>query len=381
MRIFLQAIFGQIFLNAYIFWRGYRMLPPKRIGRWLFISFFVVELFFYFFGFIFHNSLSDIILSPIMWICNTWFIASIYFALGLLIIDLCKITIKKTGRGHASFHLFPRFPLFQSLIVNAQLFILFVVVAVLMVNGYYNAMNPVVRHLEMHIPKPVEGRDSLTIVLMSDLHISESIGKKQVQRFIGLCNDAHPDLVLIGGDIVDYDLRRAEKEHIEEDLRRINAPLGVYMILGNHEYRANRFAKIRWLGKTGGILLVDTVVMPDGAFSLIGRDDVVNKNRASLETLMHGVDQSKPVIVLEHQPMNVRELISNRCDLGLYGHTHNGQWWPFSMFLKLFFKYSYGYYSQGDSKIYVSSGVGFAGPPFRIGTRSEIVVIRLRFNN
>jgi predicted MPP superfamily phosphohydrolase len=234
--------------------------------------------------------------------------------------------------------------------------------------------------VHIHIPKPVEGKDSLTIVLMSDLHISESIGKKQIRRFVELSNAERPDLILIGGDIMDYESLRAEKECIEEEFRQLNAPLGVYMILGNHEYRANRMAKIRWLEKTGGSLLVDSVAMPDSTFYLIGRDDILNVNRASLQTLMQGVDKSKPVIVLEHRPTFAREAIENQCDLGLYGHTHNCQYWPFSFLLRFIFEFPYGYFSEGNTHIYVTSGIGFTGPPFRIGTRSEMVVLHLAFD-
>ena len=257
---------------------------------------------------------------------------------------------------------------------------LFLIVAALMLRGYYNAVYPVVRHLDIHIPKTVEGKDSLTVVMMSDLHISRAIGKKHIQRIVERCNAEHPDIILIAGDILDYESRFAEQEHIEDDLKRLSAPLGVYMTLGNHEYRANRFAKIRWLEKTGVILLVDSVAMPDSTFYLIGRDDPINCDRATMETLIQKIDKTKPVILFEHQPVLVEELIDNQCDLGLYGHMHNGQYWPLPLLMKIFFKYLYGLYIKDNTHIYVSAGAGFAGPPFRIGTRSEIVVLRLRFN-
>ena len=375
MRVFLQAIFGQIFLNAYIIWRGYPIFPPKSIGRGLFILFFVIELLLYFFGYFFYKDLPDSLFIPVMTICNTWYIASIYLALGLLCIDLVRVSIKLVRLKSIEIDKSR-----WRKVKRVYFCFLVVVVAGLMVKGYYNAVYPVVRHLELYIPKTIDGKDSLTILMMSDLHIGETIGKKHVQRIVELCNAEHPDLIVIAGDMLDYESRFAEKAHIEEDLQRLNAPLGVYMTLGNHEYRANRFAKIRWIEKTGGILLVDSVTMPDAAFYLIGRDDVINKERISLETLMQGVDRTKPVIVVEHQPVFVEDIIDNQCDLGLYGHTHNGQYWPFPLLLKFILKFPYGYYSKGGSHIYVSSGAGFAGPPFRIGTRSEIVVIRLRFN-
>ena len=374
MKVFLQAIFGQIVCNAYIFWRGYQALPPKRALRAPFILLFVFELLLYFFGYFFHNDLPDSILYPVLLICNTWYIASMYLTMGLIVLDLIRLSNR----------IRPWYPgIIQknwSTVKLSLFFIFFFFVAGLMIKAYHNAIYPAVRHVHVHIPKVVEGKDSLTIVMMSDIHIGESIGKKNVQRFVELCNAEYPDLVLIGGDVMDYELRRAEKEYIEDDFQRLNAPLGVYMILGNHEYRANRYAKIRWFEKTGGILLVDSVVMPDSTFYLIGRDDILNGKRASLETLMQGVDTSKPVIVLEHRPTFARDIIDNQCDLGLYGHTHNCQYWPFSFFLRYIFEFPYGYFSESNAHINVTSGIGFTGPPFRIGTKSELVILHLRFS-
>ena len=388
MKVFLQAIYGQIFLNAYIFRRGYRALPPKKIVRAPFILFFVCELFLYFTGYFFYKDLPEPILHPIMLICNTWYISSIYLTLGLLVLDLVGLfnrLIRRLSNDNKrlnklkflrSFDL----TVFRSSNKKLVLFPVFIVaVAGLMAQGYYHAIHPVVRHVYIHIPKVVEGRDSLTIVLMSDLHIGESVGKKNVQHFVQLCNAENPDLVVIAGDIMDYESRFARNARIEDDLLQLHAPLGVYLTLGNHEYRANRFAKLRWLEQTGGILLIDSVAMPDSMFYLIGRDDLTNWKRASLESLMQGVDLTKPVIVVDHQPVSAREVINNACDVGLFGHTHNGQYWPFPLFLQFMFEFPYGYYSKGNTHLYVSSGIGFAGPPYRIGTRSELVVLHVTF--
>ena len=69
----------------------------------------------------------------------------------------------------------------------------------------------------------------------------------------------------------------------------------------------------------------------------------------------------------------------NRIDLGLFGHTHNGQFWPYPLIMKLIFECPYGYYKKGDAQFYVSSGIGCAGPPYRVGTVSELVVLHITF--
>jgi len=374
MKVFLTAIYGQIFLNAYIFWRGYQALPRRKVARIPLILFFVVELLLYFTGFIFYRDLPDDVMRLIMLICNTWYVASFYIAMALVGLEAVRLSNR----------IYPWYPTFVKRHwgnVKLLLFALIVLsVTGLMIKGYGNAVNPVVRYVDVPLSKPMGEREQLKIAMMSDLHIGVLLGKKNVQHFVELCNAEHPDMVVIAGDIMDYESRQAEQSHVEEVLRQLQAPLGVYMVLGNHEYRANRMAKIRWLGKTGGTLLVDSVVSPDSTFYLIGRDDVVNRNRASLETLLKGVNMSKPVIVIDHQPKFARDVVDNHCDLGLFGHTHNGQYWPAPLLLRFVFEFVYGYHVVNDTHLYVSSGIGFAGQPFRIGTRSELVILRIMNN-
>ena len=217
--------------------------------------------------------------------------------------------------------------------------------------------------------------------MMSDLHIGEMIGKELVQRYVKMSNAQHPDLVVLVGDIMDYESRFAEKAHIEEDLKQLKAPLGVYVVYGNHEYRANRIAKYRWLKKTGATLLIDSVARPDSSFYLIGRDDHINKKRKPLHVLMAGIDTTKPIIVLDHQPWSFAEMTMNGVDLGLHGHTHNGQLWPYPLVMKLIYECPYGYHKKGPVQFYVSSGIGIAGPPYRVGTVSEMIVLHIRFAN
>ena len=214
---------------------------------------------------------------------------------------------------------------------------------------------------------------------MSAQHIGEMIGKEMVQKYVRLSNEQQPDLVLLAGDIMDYESRFAEQAHIEDDLRQLKSTLGTYIVNGNHEYRANRIAKRRWLQKTGGTLLIDSLVAPDSSFYLVGRDDYINKKRKTLQAIVKGIDHSKPLIVLDHQPNSFAEMTMNGVDLGLHGHTHNGQIWPYPLVMKLVFECPYGYYRKGNTQFYVSSGIGIAGPPYRVGTASELVVLHVRF--
>jgi len=253
-------------------------------------------------------------------------------------------------------------------------------VGCLMCHAYHKVMHPVVTHVRITLPKGVGNAfDSLTVVMMSDLHIGEIIGKELVQQYVALSNAQQPDMVVICGDWLDYESRFAEQAHIEDDLRRLRAPLGVYAINGNHEYRANRYAKRRWIQSAGVTLLVDSAVLINNSFYLAGRDDFINTRRQPLQALMKGLDAGKTVIALDHQPWSFAEFAMNGVDLGLYGHTHNGQVWPYPLLMRCVYECPYGYYRKGNTQFYVSSGIGIAGPPYRVGTVSELAVLHIRF--
>ena len=374
MNVFLQSIFGQLVFSAYILWRGHQALPQKKSWQIPFVLIFVLEIASFFTGYLFYDYLSDEVFLPLMLICNTWYIASMYLTIILLILEFFRLINKRWAW----------YPMYVNLYwEKTKIFLFFFLtfgIAGLMIFGYRNVRYPTVQHAYITIPKNVAGRDSLTIVIAGDWHIGEMIRKKTVQYAVDLCNQQNADMIVIPGDIIDYESRFAEKQHIEDDLRQLKAPLGVFMTLGNHEYRANRFAKLRWIEKAGITLLVDSVYTPpDSSFYLIGRDDFTNRrNRASIHTLMQQVDTLKPVILLDHQPNRLNEIAMNQIDLALHGHTHNGQVWPYSLFLHLVYECPYGYYRKGNTQFFITSGVGCAGPPYRIGTHSEIVVLHIR---
>ena len=174
-----------------------------------------------------------------------------------------------------------------------------------MIHAYHTVMNPIVKNVYITLPKAAGDRDSLTIVMMSDLHIGEVIGKDLVQKYVALSNAQHPDMVVLAGDIMDYESRFAENAHIEDDLKQLKSSVGRIYRLRNHEYRANRNAKYRWLQKTGGTL-IDSVVQPDSTFYLIGGMISSIRKRKSLHSLMEGVDTGKPIIVFGSSTLVVR---------------------------------------------------------------------------
>ena len=164
---------------------------------------------------------------------------------------------------------------------------------------------------------------------------------------------------------------------MQEELSQLQAPLGIYMVPGNHEFISGIEKCIPFLEQTPIRLLRDTVITLPNGLQLIGRDDRSNRKRLPLETLMKQTDPTKPTFLLDHQPYHLSETEKAGIDIQFSGHTHHGQIWPITLLTDYLFEQSYGYRQWGKSHIYVSSGLSLWGPPFRIGTNSEFVLFNI----
>jgi len=192
--------------------------------------------------------------------------------------------------------------------------------------------------------------------------------------------------VLLCGDLVDGDVASAIRKNLGRQIQKIKTPMGVYAIPGNHEYIGGIQKTLPYLESININILRDkTLVLPNGV-QLVGRDDRDNRRmgeengRKSLKELMTGLDKTFPVIVMNHQPFNLDEAVTEGADLHLSGHTHHGQLWPFNYITKAVYELSWGYLKKGETNFYVSSGFGSWGPPVRLGNTPEVVVFNLKFD-
>lgn len=244
--------------------------------------------------------------------------------------------------------------------------------------GYYNYQHPKTEVINMVINKPEKSfQQPVKVVAVSDIHLGYGTDKKDIKRYVDMINAQKPDLILIGGDLIDNSVVPLNEEHMEEELAQLQAPLGIYMVPGNHEYISDIKKSIQFIKNTPIQLLRDSIVTLSNGIQLIGRDDRSNHNRRSLQELVQNIDPTKPVILLDHQPYNLGETEKAGVDLQFSGHTHRGQIWPISLITDRIFEQSYGYRQWGNSHIYVSTGLSLWGPPFRIGTNSEMVVFNI----
>ena len=117
---------------------------------------------------------------------------------------------------------------------------------------------------------------------------------------------------------------------------------------------------------------------------LVGRDDVGRSRYQAgesdpLEEVLAGVDLTRPVVVMDHQPKRIDEAAVAGADVLLSGHTHQGQMWPISLITHAMYEIDWGMLRRGNMTLVVSSGYGGWGPPLRVGTQSEIVLLKLHF--
>lgn len=397
MRVFFNAIFVQIFLSAYIYWRGWQGLPDKKFVKIPYVAIFITELIIYFMGFFMSSTglLAFDALHDFAWVGTSWMIFAIYMTVLLLIYDLLKFI-------NARKKIFP-----TGLDLNAKKTrLLYFCMSLLLVCsvmgiGHHNFRHPEVTELNLTVDKEAGGIDQLRIVVATDIHAGYLIDKSIISMYVDKIMEQKPDLILLVGDIIDYDIASLYEQQMETEFQRLKAPYGVYASTGNHEYielAESKDEKILWLSEKAKLnVLRDTTVMIANSFYLLGREDDHCKTRKSLPEIMQNVDKNYPVIVMNHEPHRLDEEVEAGADIALYGHTHNGQFFPNNVFMeassmvyntgivsydikpKFMYELPFGYKKKGDTHIYVSSGLGLAGPQYRIGTISEIVVLNVSF--
>lgn len=245
--------------------------------------------------------------------------------------------------------------------------------------GTFYAWSPIIQTYDISIEKNVE-RENLKILMASDFHLGDLVGKNHLEKFVHLVEETRPDIVFLPGDLIDDHIEPFIKENMGDIMKKIEAPLGVYATLGNHDYYGNDDEKIvEEIERLGIEVLTDEVTMLENGIYIIGRNDDTDKNRVDIKRLVSSLDSSKPLIMLDHQPNELDVAKANGIDLVLSGHTHRGQIFPGNLLTDMLYENDYGLLKKGDLHSIVSSGYGTWGPPLRLGTRSEVVIINVEF--
>lgn len=226
-------------------------------------------------------------------------------------------------------------------------------------------------------PKPP---GALRVVATADWHLGTRVGRERTEKFVALVNAQKPDAVVVAGDLIDGDVIPVETARLDEALRGIDAPLGVFATLGNHEYFGDltrerafiRRAEIRLL-RDSRALVADASGTPRLLF--VGRDDATNRSRASVASLLAARPEGVPAFVIDHQPKGATEAAAAGADFVFCGHTHAGQLWPATWLVGFFNPHVRGAWREAETLGYVTSGLGLWHIPYRVGSDSELVVI------
>jgi predicted MPP superfamily phosphohydrolase len=214
-------------------------------------------------------------------------------------------------------------------------------------------------------------------VFVSDLHLGQINSENFARKVVGKIQTLQPDIVFIGGDLFDG---TAFAENAAEPFRNLKPKLGLYFITGNHEEFRDSGKFIAAIKNAGIEILEDNLVEIEG-LQVLGVDYNHASDRQRFALILEGlnIDPNKPSILLKHEPKDIDITATANISLQLSGHTHRAQMWPLNYLAKWIYKgFDYGLkrVGQSETQVFTSSGVGTWGPPMRVGTDSEIVVIR-----
>jgi uncharacterized protein len=239
---------------------------------------------------------------------------------------------------------------------------------------------PEVRSHEVRVRGLRPEHDGLRIVQLSDLHLGPFLRERWLDARIAQVEALRPDVVVVTGDLVDHDAVLAEP--LVPMLQRLRARLGVWGVLGNHEFYAGLPAAIGVFEQAGIRLLRDSSVEVAPGLVMAGVDDLSARRQFGVDG--RPVDRAlagRPpgaTIFLCHSPWEAERASELGASLMLSGHTHSGQIWPFTYLVKLFYPRVVGRFGVNGMTLIVSRGTGFWGPPMRLFRPGEITAITLK---
>ncbi len=242
--------------------------------------------------------------------------------------------------------------------------------------GLINARRIQVKQLTVQLPHLPEAWQGRTAALVTDLHLGPLSGAAFLRRVISHLRSLQPDAIFISGDM--FDGPTLGLDRLVAPWRGFTAPRGIFYVTGNHDEFSERSLYLDPATRVGIQVLNNEKVVLDG-LQLIGVHDSEAGNPAKLGEILRElqIDREQPSILLAHRPINLTVAEAKGISLQLSGHTHRGQLWPWNLLVsRMYGRFAYGLSRLNRMQVYTSSGVGTWGPPLRVGTQSEIVLIR-----
>jgi hypothetical protein len=263
------------------------------------------------------------------------------------------------------------------------------VAIVAFVAGYIGSRSLVVRHVEADVPGLPAEFDGIRIAQLSDLHIGPQTSRRFLSRVVDTTRDLAPDIIAVTGDLIDD--RSEDVAIYARTLKSLSAPLGVFMIAGNHDIYAG-WEKVEQdlrAARLGTVLVNEAHIIRRAgeSIAIVGTGDPAGGRRGSaraapdIDRALSRVPTHATVIAFAHNPALWPALAARGVALTLSGHTHWGQlalpkigWSLASPFLE----HAMGAYTEENSSLYISPGTGYFGIPFRLGARPEVTLVTLR---
>lgn len=363
-------------VNWYVFSRGMKALDATSAQKpfiwvyWIITSFFII-------GQILERGNPGILSRIVSFIGSYWLAIFLYLLILVVAIDLIRIIQHLT-------HFIPQ-SLLSGIFQPQKLFIYTASLAfIIALAGFYNAKHPIIKEINLTIPKKDSQLNELKLVVVTDVHLGVLLQVRTAKRLANDINAQNPDLVIFGGDLVDHNPIPVIENNLGKYLEAIKAPMGIYAVAGNHEYIGHVEKSVNYFQKHGIEYIRDSIKTLENKLQIIGRNDRESKNytgenRKSLDVIMQNSGSNLPSILIDHQPVEYTEAEKHNIDLMLSGHTHKGQLWPFGYITKMVFENDFGLIKKGNTTFYTSNGYGTWGPPVRTGNRPELIVFNIKF--
>jgi predicted MPP superfamily phosphohydrolase len=224
-----------------------------------------------------------------------------------------------------------------------------------------------------NLPAAWRGR---TAALVSDLHLGHVRYTGFLRRIVRKLSRLQPDVLFIAGDL--FDGTAVDLAPLVKPWAEFSAPLGSYFITGNHEEFTSPGKYLDAVRQSGIRVLENEKIILDG-LQIVGVHDRDSGNVEKFQWILRqaALDRNVASILLVHNPNRLPVAAEAGVSLQLSGHTHHGQFFPFTAIVsRIYGKYAYGLNRFGDLAVYTSCGVGTWGPPMRLGSNPEIVLIQ-----
>lgn len=274
------------------------------------------------------------------------------------------------GRNNAVWN-----PVDVAALTKANLVTLVLAILVSAYAWYEGTKLPVVKNLEIYSGKIDR---EYKILQINDVHLHGSKPVSRVEKLVALANSVHADVIVMPGDIID-DSVGSLTEHIKA-LSKLQAPYGIYVSAGNHEYY-NGLIPAQWQFEQIGFRLLSEKGehIGDTGIYLAGiPDNPSYRQKKEFPHILTGSEPEDYKILLAHNPTLAKDYLNLGFDLQLSAHTHGGQIFPFHIPVKMVNNYLSGKYEIDGRILYISNGAGYWGPPMRLFAPSDITVITLK---